>query len=308
MNRINLLKTTKKRQHTSSEIPVKRIVVIAGVLLAVVLSSVIGIVGTRYFKDNSSRKNDAVTITSSPFAPSTYTTNPSIVEEVVQEIGSERLSENKARYINMPYVELSFLEKVNYEVLFAKNVFGMLNRAIPAGIGLKTLELDNFQTCYAVGLGETKELISSTFLALKTEKVELLPQPFSYITSNDGDGYRFVVTCKITSGLDLTDPFQASNYLPSRDDLPIITKKVLTLAENDSIMFSEPQQIESERIGIYRRFHYRYKGTGTYNHFVKLLISLNTSKIPCAFKTITLNALNNSKLAINTHVLFTVKD
>lgn len=304
MNRINLLKKASKKQPATKK-PLRIPARVIGVIGAAVLIPAIILVTIKFIPHSKKSAPVVATTEPSPFTPSTYTDKSAIVEEVVREVNSERSTANR---LDIPYNDLSFLEKVNYEVLFAKNVFSLFSRAVPAGIGLKSLEIDNFQTLYAVGYGTTRELISSTFIALKSEKLELLPQPFSYITSNDGDGYRFVVTCKMNSGLDRTDAFLASDYLPTKDDLPIITKKIVTLGEQDSVLFSVPVQIDAERVGSYRRFHYHYKATSTYNNFVKLLISLHSNKIPCAFKKIDLKARNGTAVDIDAQVLFTVRE
>jgi hypothetical protein len=307
MNHINLLKKNEKKQ--SSPVSLKVPKWIAPVVLVAVLLPAGIMFGLKFVNKKPASTPSVATPEPSPFKPSTYTSQASIVEEVVKEVNIERTTGTKPRILDIPYNELSFLEKVNYEVLFAKNVFSMFSRVVPAGIGLKSLEVDNFQTLYAVGLGNTADLVSATFIALKGEKVELLPQPFSYITSNDGDGYRFVVTCKLNMGLDLTDPFLASDYMPTRDDLPIITKKVVTLGEADSVIFTgTPMQTNAERIGVYGRFHYNYKGTSTYNYFVKFLLSLHSNKVPCAFKKIDIKALNGSAIAIDAQVIFTVRE
>jgi hypothetical protein len=245
---------------------------------------------------------------SAPFKPSTYS-KADIVEEVVQELADERAATDLHGTLDMTYADLSFLEKVNYEVLFARNVFTMLSRVVPSDIGLRSLEIDDFQTLYAVGMGTSRELVSSTFIRLKTEKLELLPQPFSYITSNNGDGYRFVVTCKINFGLDLTDPFQASDNLPARDDLPILTKRIVRIGDSTGVTFSgAPRQIDAERVGAYRRFHYGFKGRTTYNDFVRFLLALYDARVPCAFKKIDLKALDGSAVDVGLQLLITVRE
>jgi hypothetical protein len=242
------------------------------------------------------------------FTPSTHKKSD-IVEDVVREISDERAAGVKKRSPDMRYEELSFLEKVNYEALFAKTVFEILSRAIPQGIGLRTLEIDNFQTVYAVGLGASREMVSSTFLALKSEKLELLPKPLSYITANAQDGYRFVVTCKTLFGLDFADPFQASDHLARRDDLPMLTKKIMTIAEGAGVKFTgTPATADGEKIGSFRRFSYRYRGTSTYNDFVKFLLDVYTNQLPCAFKKIDLKAQSGNAVDVEVQIIFTVSD
>ena len=308
MIRINLVKKSTHKEPIGIRFSFPRWLIIAVVIVTIAL---LGGIGGKYLLQKiSSAKTPHPVVQTQPssFTPSTYK-KTDIVEDVVREVARERASEGRGQQLDLHYNDLSFLEKVNYEVLFGKNIFSMLSRAVPLGIGLKTLEVDNFQTVYAVGLGTSRELVSSTFIALKSEQLELLPQPYSYITSNNGDGYRFVVTCKATFGLDLTDPFQANDYLPTRDDLPMLRTKIIRMGKETGVFFSgKPTKISAEKIGAYRRFHYRFHGTTTYNDFVKFLLKLHTNKVPCAFKKVDLKAQSGSKVAIETQVIFTVRE
>lgn len=307
MVRINLLNNSSHRAVRSSGISIPPPVLFGAVALVAVVG--IGFVGTKILKSFSTKKKAPVAVEQpTSFKPSTFK-KTDIVEDVVREISQERKTGRKPQQLDMSYGELSFLEKVNYEVLYAKNVFSLLSRVVPAGIGLRSLEVTNFETLYAVGLGTSKELVSSTFLELKNEKLELLPKPYSYITSNNGDGYRFVVTCKTGFGLDLTDPFMASDYLPSRDDLPMLTKKLIRIGDENGVRFKgAPEQTDAEKVGVYRRFHYRYNGSTTYNDFVKYLLALHAGKVPCAFKKIDIKARDGSAVTLEAHVIFTVRE
>lgn len=307
MVRINLAKKSvpKRSNLPRFHVPVRFIVV----LMAVATMAAAVVVGIRYLPKIRPKKTEApVAKAPTPFVPSTYK-KTDIVEDVVREIASERAAGVNKQVLDLPYNELSFLEKVNYEVLFGKTVFELLSRAVPQGIGLRSLEVDNFQTIYAVGLGASRDLVSSTFIALKSEKLELLPQPLSYITSNNGEGYRFVVTCKTKFGLDLTDPFQASEHLPVRDDLQLLTKKISGVGEKAGVKWRRgPLQLDAEKVGVYRRFHYRYRGVATYNEFVQFLLDLYGNNIPCAFKKVDMKALNGSAIDIDAQIIITARE
>jgi hypothetical protein len=309
MIRINLAKKRTAARSAAPRVRLPRWILVVVPLLA--LGGAGGYYGWNFFKNRTPKVEEKAAVSTpapTAFKPSTYS-KADIVEDVVREVAGERAAAEKQTILDLSYTDLSFLEKVNYEVLFGKNVFAMLARTIPSGIGLRSLELENFQTLYAVGLGTSRELVSSTFIALKTEKLELLPQPYSYITANDGDGYRFVVTCKINSGLDLTDPFQASDHLPSRDDLPLLIKKIGRIGDSSGVTFrGTPQQLDAEKVGAYRRFHYRFKGGATYNDFVRFLLALYEAKVPCAFKKIGLKARSGSDVDVDLQAIITVRE
>lgn len=242
------------------------------------------------------------------YKPSTYS-KANIVEDVVREISDERSVNLKRGLLAMDYNDLSFIEKVNYEVLFGKNVFALLGRCVPPGIGLNTLEINNFQTMYAVGSSTSRNLIAATFEALKAEPLDLLPQPFSYITPDKKNGFRFVVTGKTHFGLDLADPFQASDHLPARADLSILLKRITQQSAQDTVHLLENlKEMGAEKVGVYRRLQYRYRATATYAQFVQLLADLYAQKIPCAFKKVTIKAKNGVSVEIDAELILTLRD
>ncbi|MCX7727035.1 MAG: hypothetical protein N2053_09330 [Chitinispirillaceae bacterium] len=320
MIRINLLKrfskeTVKKRKGTSflPKIAVAFsfiLLLFAGYKVFVIIKPQIQIPSKKML--TNVKKEDITQKTTTSFLPSTSKKKSNIVEEVVREITEERgiSGQNRNRgEIDLPYEELSLLEKINFEVLFGKRMFEIVSRSIPLGIGLKTLEITNFQSMYAVGLAKTKEEVSSVFITLRSEKLELLPQPHSYITSNNGEGYRFVVTCKSRFGLDLSDPFMATDNLPARSDINIILAKVKNIA--DSIKIGLKRDILSmggEKVGIYRRFTYQFKCVTSYSKFVGFIVELYNRRVPIAFKSIKMEALNDSAIDIRSEFLLTTKE
>jgi len=247
-------------------------------------------------------------VVNSGFKPSAPV-QANVLEDVVKDDGSGDSENSRPGLLQITYDEMSFNERMTYEVLYGKNVFEMLSRAIPEGIGLKTLDIDNFQTVYAVGLGETRELVSFTFSALKSEKLELLPQPYSYITSNSGKGYRFVVTCKTNFGLDLADPFQAIDHIGSKADLPIFLKKFTKAAQDDQIVLSgQSVLVSSDVSGTFKRYVYRVKGECTYKNFVHFVLSLYQNRLPCALKKVKIVAKTGAEITFDTEILFTLKE
>ncbi|HEX3019588.1 MAG TPA: hypothetical protein VHP36_04770 [Chitinispirillaceae bacterium] len=229
-----------------------------------------------------------------------------VVEDVVKEVTTEKNS--SSGFLDIAYNDMAFNERVSYEVLHTKKVLEMLSRTFSEGIGLRKLEISKFQTVYAVGLGDTKELISQTFNALRRERVELLPKPYSFITSN-GKGFRFSVTLKTNFGLDFTDRFQAIDHLVSREYLSDQVKKVVKTARLDNVILNEePKQLDVQIIGGYRRYDYKIKAECTYKDFVRFVMDLNNEQIPCAFKEISINALAGSTIGVDAEILITVKN
>ena len=254
--------------------------------------------------DHEKREPEAKPLASG-VKPSTHY-RPNMVEDVVKEVGSRR---HAGRTLDIPYEHMSVAEKINYEVHFARNVVVLLDRAMPAGIGLVTLEIDKFQTVYALGLGSSRGLVESMFAAFRKEKVELLPQPLSYIKSEAGGGYRFVVTCKADFGLDLSDPFQVIDHLPFRDGLNREVRRFSGIASENKVRLTKsPRQLSSRKTGSYRRILYRVEGESTYRDFVRFILNLHKENFPAAFEKINLRAGGGERVRLDMDVLFTVKE
>ena len=301
MLKINLIKSkTGKNGSTQRSIPKKLIVLSASILI--VLSG-----GVLFWVNFQSGKSKPVAKSpiSKDYQSSTHSPHKAI-EDIVKEVNTEKSA--SPGLLDIAYNDMAFNERVTYEVLHTKKVLEMLSRTFPEGIGLRKLEISKFQTVYAVGLGDTKELIGQTFNSIRKEQVELLPKPYSFITS-DGKGYRFIITAKTNYGLDFADRFQAIDHLVSREFLSDQLKKVEKVAlRNDINLKSEFKQQEVEIVGGYRRYIYEMKAECVYKDFVRFVMDLYNEQIPCAFKEISINALVGSTIGVDAQMLITVKN
>jgi hypothetical protein len=240
-------------------------------------------------------------------APSTYS-QKYIVEDVVKEVSDANQKLTASGMLTLPYGELSFAEKINYEILFAKNVAELLGRAVPGGIGLRSLEAENFQTLYVVGLGSSKDLIQGMVTALKGERVEILPPPYSFIKPNDGKSFKFAFSCKLEFGLNLTDPIIDAPFASKGDVMSQVSAFTQAAKECGIIVAMHPKQISSEKVGVYYRNCYQWSGTGSYKNMVKLIMQLYQTTTKCAFKRISLTALSGANLRIESQILFTTRE
>jgi hypothetical protein len=301
MLKINLIKSKNgKKRPARRPIPKKPIVI--SILVLIVFGS-----GAFFWVNFQGKTGKPVAKSSLPedYQGSTPSSGKAI-EDVVKEVNAQRSS--SPGLLDIAYNDMAFNERVTYEVLHTKKVLEMLSRTFPEGIGLRKLEISKFQTVYAVGLGDTKELIGQTFNSIRKEQVELLPKPYSFITS-DGKGYRFIITAKTNYGLDFADRFQAIDHLVSREFLSDQLKKVEKVAlRNDINLKSEFKQQEVEIVGGYRRYIYEMKAECVYKDFVRFVMDLYNEQIPCAFKEISINALVGSTIGVDAQMLITVKN
>jgi hypothetical protein len=305
MIRINLLRepSAKRRKKRINLVPV--LIVAVAVVAA-------GGAGTVLWKFRSAliprpHKAEAPYVVKKESAPSTFAQHH-IVEDVVKEVNDANQKLTKSGMLTLPYGELSFAEKINYEILFAKNIADLLGRAVPGGIGLRSLEAENFQTLYVVGLGPSRDLIQGMVGELKTSGVEILPPPYSFIKPNDGRSFKFAFSCKCEFGLNLTDPVLDAPFA-SKNDLPAVLVTFERFAkENGVAVAARPKQVASEKVGGYYRTCYQWTGSGSYKNFVKLITRLNQTSAKCAFKRISLVAMPGGNLRIESQILLTTRE
>jgi hypothetical protein len=307
MIRINLLKEPSAVRHPKKRMNlVPALLVIAGVVVA-------GGAGAMLWKFRSALIPRPHPVETTEYAvkkesaPSTYSQHH-IVEDVVKEVSDANQKLTKSGILTLPYDELSFAEKINYEILFAKNIADLLGKAVPGGIGLRSLEANNFQTLYAVGLGPSKDAVQGMVSQLKTEGVEILPPPYSFIKPNDGKSFKFAFSCKCEFGLNLADPLIDAPFAP-KDDLPSLLATFAQFAkENGIAVTGKPKQLSSEKVGGYYRTCFEWTGSGSYKNFVKLVMRLYQANARCAFKRISLVALPGANLKIDSQILLTTRE
>jgi hypothetical protein len=306
MIRINLLKEPPAKHTKKSRNLTPVLIIIAGIIVVAGGAGVLWNYRSALVPKPQKKETTEFAVKKES-APSTYS-QQYIVEDVVKEVSDANQKLTKSGMLSLSYSELSFAEKVNYEILFAKNIAELLSRAVPGGIGLRSLEADNFQTLYAVGLGPTKDLIQSMVSELKNERVEILPPPYSFIKPNDRKSFKFAFSCKVEFGLNLADPVIDAPFAP-KADLPLQLAAFEQFAKENGIAFTaRPKQVSSEKVGGYYRNYYQWAGNGTYKNFVKLIMQLYRTNTKCAFKRISLVALSGANLKIESQILLTTRE
>ena len=229
-----------------------------------------------------------------------------MAEDVVKEIDTDVRPVNK---LETPYAEMAAGEKVNYEVLFARNVFDMVTRCTPPGIRLKALDVDNFQTVYVSGAGLSRQMVQEMFTAYRNERGELMPKPQSYIKDDEGSHFIFAITYKPRYGMDVSDPFQALDRIGFKESLTDHMRSVTRLADVSGFKItSAPAQASAERDGNYRHVVYKAAGTSTYRDFHKFVLALYDEKVPCAFKKVKMTPVKDEVVHVDVEILFTVKE
>jgi hypothetical protein len=309
MIRINLLKEPSPRQRIPARIP-------PGIFVALAVGA-LGTAGWFYGRPllrllaKPQKPAGAASVVKSeevspPVAPAPIS-GGGIVEDVVQDIHEVRDVARRSGVLNVSYEDLSFGERVNFEAEFASKCLDLLVRVVPEGIGLRSVEIDNFQTIYAIGLG-SKEPVEAVFSSLRKEDIRLLPKPYTFIKPNQGGGYRFAFSCTAAWGLDLSDPLAdiTLKNVPLRNSLPLTIKQIAKIAaENSLTIKTAPRQESAIKIGGYRQFTYGFTARSSFADFVRFINSIRHARIQCAFKRINLTAVNASNIAIDAVILLT---
>jgi hypothetical protein len=199
-------------------------------------------------------------------------------------------------------------EKINYEALFARNVFDMVTRCTSPGIRLKELTVEDFQKVSASGIG-AKDMVEEMFASFKNERGEVMPKPHSYIKDGEGGKFAFVIVQKPNFGLQVSDPFQALEHITFKEGLALTLRSFSRLAGDCNFkMSAAPSQLSVEKAGDYRRVVYKAVGMSTYGDFHKLVRTLYNEKIPCAFKRVSMVPVKDEQIRVTAEVLFTVKE
>jgi hypothetical protein len=210
--------------------------------------------------------------------------------------------------LHLPYAELSAAEKINYEIEFAKNVIDLMAATVPADVGLKSLEVRDFQSIHGVGISASQTTISDFFGTLRgREAVELLPKPQTNILARERD-FQFVFTARKDFGLNLKSPSVNLSLaqLPVRDDLEATVGKLVKIAADNEIKTVQtPKQVAVESNEQFRRFRYEYVASGTYGQFAQFVHGLLDAGVPCAFESFKLTAQSKNEVRIEARLLFT---
>lgn len=306
MIRINLLREPRQKPKTERRVPGKILAVIAAVAVVAAAGGALWTFRASLFRKAPPSQKREITVNKEA-APSTFAKS-SMLEDVVKEVSEEGRKISADGILHLAYGELSSPEKIDYEVLFAKNVVELLGRAVPGGIGLRSLEADNFQTLYAVGLAPSREMVENVFATLKAHNVTLLPRPLTQITANRSGGYRFALTGKTDFGLNLTDSMVDAPLPPNVDLARTLQSFVKTARENSITFVKMPAKVSGEKVGAYFRYVYLWSGTGTYKNFARFVAALHQARQYVAFKRISINALSGANVKIESRVIVTTRE
>ena len=303
MIRINLLKQPAKKK-------LKRLKVSPKVFI--IPGSVVGIVivcfgiwwAIKYFGLFSGEKKQQ-DIVKDDYAPSTFVSS-NVVEDVVDDKFDTKDKLTERGLQDYPYEKLSFIEKVNYEIHFAKNICDLL-KTIQPGVDFNSIQADSFSTLKGIGVANSKQKLVNLFKSLKEhKKVELYPKPQSRFSRN-GNTYSFHILCKTEFGLNLEAPFliDAEEVL-DYDEVNLLVKRVMDVAEDEGVSIkSGPDRIDASLLDGYRRIRYTFSGVSSYNTFVTFINSLYNRHIQCAFEKLKLTALSENSLKIDADIIFT---
>ena len=239
------------------------------------------------------------------FTPSTFVSS-NVVEEVVSDINDSNDKLKQRGILDLSYEELSTIEKVNYEIHYAKMVCDLLTRTVLSGVDFTSIQVDSFTTFYGIGVSNSKENVVALFEALKKEKIYIHPKPETRITKRN-DGYGFVILCETEFGLNLEAPFLLGvEDVIDYEELDIAVKRFIDAAEDNKVnITSKPYRIDSSFFEDYRRFRYHFSAISSYNNFVNFINSLYKRHIPCAFEKFKLTALGENSLKIDADIILT---
>ena len=306
MIRINLLKRQSRKKFIPWKFSPRHLFIIGYTTGALVICTTGLVIIKRIFFSKPKITNEY--IIKDDYLPSTFVKS-NVVEEVVRDVNDLNDKINKRGLLDLSYEQLSFLEKINYEINFAKNICDLLHNTFITGVDFRNLQISSFKSFGGDGFSKSKENVIKVFNALKKEKVEILPKPKTSITKKE-DIYYFTISCITEFGLNLEAPFLLGyDEVLADNDLSITTQKILVVAEENNVAVSSGLTLyKSNVIGDYKRFRYRFSGTSSYSNFVAFVNSLYDRHIPCAFEKFKLSARKQDLLSIEAEILLTTSN
>jgi hypothetical protein len=305
MIRINLLRQSAQRQHAGFSIPKPLGLGIAGALGALALLVLVITVVRALLPD----KQPPLYVRDEEHLPSSLS-GSKVVEEPVREVRDMPVPLERQGFLNMPYEEMRFPEKVNYEILFARKVFELLATTMPEEIGLREVKLRDYDRIYCRGRSSSRDSVVQAFTNVRAAPVKLHPKPQTYIRSQ-GNDYVFAMTATPEFGLDLQAPFLdlGLGHLPSRQALEQTVRRIIQSARESGIRFSKsPTRSNTSSVGHYRRFYYQFSGNASFEDFVTFVRRLHDKEIPCAFRRLNLKARNARTVSVSGELVITTHE
>lgn len=304
MIRINLLKQPAKKKKKRWRISPKVFIVPGSIAGIVIISVGIWLLIKQLPLFSGERKRQI--IVKDDYAPSSFVSS-NAVEDVVNDKFNTKDKLSERGLEDFPYNRLSFIEKVNYELHFAKNICDLFNKTVQPGVEFNRIEADSFNTLKGIGIANSQEKVVSLFKELKeNKKVNLLPKPQSKF-SGSGSMYTFNFLCKTEFGLNLEAPFLIdAEEIIGYEEVKLLVKRVRDVAADEGVSIRlGPERIDASFQNGYRRIRYHFSGTSSYNRFVSFINSLYDRHVQCAFEKIKLTAVNDNFLEIDANIIFT---
>lgn len=306
MIRINLLKDSKPKKKGGLNLPanlIKKIGIGSGALASLLLIFVI----LKTFVFTGPKEEGVDYVVRDDFNPSSLL-NKDAVEETVTDEKRHGDKIDKNGVLRLPYGDLTFIEKVNFENHFAKSVVDLLKRNVTTGVNFRGVNFDNFTELTGNGSSNSRSKIRDVFKSLRSDGVTFSPKPNTSIFKLK-EGYGFKVESVFAPGLDSKSPFKIyAEDIPSYDDVDIIIKRIIDAAQEGGLRIkSGPTRNGAKVEKGYRRLTYRMSSIGSYRSFESFVNKMFLQQIPCSIKKASLKAISTGSLGINVEIIITTK-
>lgn len=302
MIRINLLQQPQRKRPRRFQFS-RRYIVILCCVSTVVIAVVAGWYGKKKFLTKSGREQE---VTRDVAVVKPDISHTLAVEDIVRDLDEKTDKLKRSGYLNLPYEQLSFIEKINYEIHFAKNIIEVLAQTVKPGVDFRTIEAKEFKTLWGQGLSNSRDDITYLLTSLRDKNITLRPKPHTHIVRKR-DYYQFTLSSVCAFGLDLGAPFLvARSDIIEDEDISFVIKNIVAIANETSVNFtSGPKQYDKHAAGNYKRYRYTFTAVSSYNNFVLFVGTLYNRHIQCAFERFRLTAKTDTTLKIDADIIFT---
>lgn len=306
MIRINLLKDSRPQRSSGFSIPddlIKKISIGSGSLIVLIVLFVI----VKGFIFGPKKDKGADYILRDAYDPSSHM-NKNVIEETVRDEKGHGDKIDKNGILRIPYEDMAFIEKVNFENHFAKAVIDLLQRDVSSGVDFRGISFQDYTVLTGNGRSNSRSKINDVFKNLRGDGVTFSPKPNTSIFKLK-EGYGFKIESRFRPGLNMKTPFKVyKEDIPDFEDVDIIIKRIIDACQEGGLMLkSGPARNSAEVKNDFRRVSYKMSCNGSYRSFASFINKMYLQQIPCSVKSASLKAVSAGTLRINLEIMITTK-
>lgn len=207
-----------------------------------------------------------------------------MVDSVKDDVYTQRVSSR--------YSEMSVIEQLNYEHVYAYYLFRELSLIVPSNVDFTNLSFSDFEYVSGMGGVDNKDGVVTLFSVLKEGNWSLEPKPASLFRSFV-DGYQFRFKAGYAFKLNAEDVFIDESVIPSVDHLQKIKQTVSDIVTKSPVASDgKLELLDTKFEGKQRNYFYTIEGRSSFLQFREFLREIRMLKSPVSVSGAELEAVD----------------